>query len=145
MSPTLLADLQRLAEAYVSTLGASAQRGVWKGTFGLLTGIVGAFGGGLIAVGTFLQIEQSEGPLVAGLWVGGGVVAIAAVVAAIAITYAGRRAKRIAETNLVIARSIARADMAQLLATAQAGKSSTLVLAAAALVAGISAGRHQAR
>ncbi|MCB9957217.1 MAG: hypothetical protein H6843_01245 [Rhodospirillaceae bacterium] len=145
MSPNLLSDLQNLAEAYASNVGASARRSVWKGTFGIVTGIAGAFGAGMIAVGTFLQIEQSDGPLVAGLWVGGAVIAIAAVVAAVAINYAGRRAKRLAQANLVVAQSIARADVAQLIASAKAGGSSTLLLAAAALVAGISAGRRQAR
>lgn len=144
MSPNLLSDLQNLAEAYASNVGASAQRSVWKGTVGIVTGIVGAFGAGMIAVGTFLQIEQSDGPLVAGLWVGGAVIAIAAVLAAIAITYAGRRAKRLAQANLAVAQSIARADVAQIIASAKAGGSSTLLLAAAALVAGISAGRRQA-
>jgi hypothetical protein len=58
------------------------------------------------------------------------------------MSMAGRRAKRKAEADLALARSIAKADLQQLTDFVKGGSSSVLVMAGAALLAGIVAGRR---
>ena len=74
---------------------------------------------------------------------GGGLIAVAVVIAVVALYVAGRRAKLMAQANLAVARSILHTDMAQLLASVKTGGTGTLLLAAAALLAGIDAGRRK--
>jgi hypothetical protein len=143
MHPALLKDLQGLLEAELGRVNASAKRSVLRGATGLMAGGVVLLGIVLASVGVFLHLMDDIGPLSAGLWVGGVLVAIAVIVAGIAMSIAGRRAKLRAEADAAIARSIVSADVAKLVAAVQTGGSGTMVLAGAALVAGIAAGRRR--
>lgn len=142
MTPDLLRDLQVLLEAEMSRAGASAQRGALKGVAGMAAAGIAVLGLLLIAIGVFLHVAQDQGPLIAGLWVGGGLIVIAALAAMLGMSMAGRRAKRKAEADLAMARSIAKADFQQLTDFVKGGSSSVLVMAGAALLAGIVAGRR---
>lgn len=143
MNPNLLQDLQGLLEAELGRMQASAKRSALKGGVGLMAGGVVLLGVVLIAIGVFLHLAASTGPLEAGLWVGGVLIVLALVVAGVAINFAGRRARLRAEADAAIARSIVSADMAKLVATVRAGGSGVMVLAGAALLAGIAAGRRR--
>jgi hypothetical protein len=142
MNSTLLKDVMALLEAEVGRVGASARRGVLQGAVGMTACGVTVIGVLLIALGLFLHLSESDGPLVAGLWVGGGLIAGSALVATVAMSLAGRRAKRRAEADAAIARSIARADLAELTAVLKTGSPGIVVLAGAALLAGIMTGRR---
>jgi hypothetical protein len=143
MNPALLKDLQGLMEAELGRVRASANRSVLRGASGLMAGGVVLVGLVLAAVGVFLHLMAMIGPLEAGLWVGGVLIVLALAAAGIAMAVAGQRAKRRAEADAAIARSIVSADVAKLAAAVQAGGSGTMVLAGAALLAGIAAGRRR--
>lgn len=142
MPPDLLGDLQALLDAELGRIGASAQRGVLVNSARLLTLVAMMLGFLLIAIGVFLQLLATHGPVVAGLWVGGGLILFSAIVGGVAMSVAGRRAKRQAVANAAIARAMMSEDVTKMLATVKVGGSGTLVLAGAALLAGIVAGRR---
>jgi hypothetical protein len=142
MSPDLLRDLQVLLDAELSRAGATARRGAAQGVAGLVAAGIAVLGVLLLAVGIFLHLAQDHGPLVAGLWVGGGLIVLAALAAMVGLSVAGRRAKRKAEADVALARQIAKADVQQLVDLVKGGGTGVVVMAGAAFLAGIVAGRR---
>lgn len=142
MPPDLLGDLQKLLDAELGRIGASAQRGVLVHSVGLLTFAAMMLGVLLIAIGVFLQLLATHGPVVAGFWVGGGLIVLAALVGAVAMAVAGQQARKRAQARAAMARSLVGADISQLVAAVKGEDRGLMIMAGAALLAGIAAGRR---
>ncbi|NBC34072.1 MAG: hypothetical protein GVY13_15470 [Alphaproteobacteria bacterium] len=142
MPPDLLGDLQTLVDAELGRIGATAHRGVLTHTVGLITVAAVMLGVLLIAIGVFLHLLATHGPILAGLWVGGGLIVLAALAGAVAMAVAGQRAKKQARARAAMARSLVSSDLSQLLAAIKGEDRGLMVMAGAALLAGIVTGRQ---
>lgn len=138
----MIEDLADIASAELKRAGASTRQGALQGAVGLVVAGIAGLGLLLIAVGTFLHLMTVHGPLLAGLWVGGALFCLGAVVAGVGFSVAGRRAKARAEARARIARSVAQADLEALIGSMAGDRKTGLGLAAAALAAGFFAGRR---
>lgn len=142
MPPDLLADLQSLIDAELGRVGASAHRGVLTHMIGLIMMAAMMMGVLLIAIGVFLQLLATHGPVVAGLWVGGGLIVLAALGGAVAMAAAGRQARKRAQARAAMARSLVRTDISQIIAVLKGEDRGVMIMAGAALLAGIVTGRQ---
>lgn len=139
----LVEDLADVFGAELSRAGATTRQGALRGMVGAVVLAILGLGILLVSVGVFLHVSAAQGPLLAGLWVGGALFILAGIVAVVGLSVAGQRAKVQAETRARVARSVAQADIEALLTPFADSKHKPLIMAAGALVAGIVAGRFR--
>lgn len=139
----LLKDLVDVFDAELNRAGAKTRQGALRGMVGAVVLAILGLGILLVSVGVFLHVSSQQGPLLAGLWVGGALFILAGIVAGIGLSVAGQRAKAQAETRARLARSVAQTDLEALLKPFVDSKHKSLGMAAAALIAGVLAGRFR--
>ncbi|MEQ8964817.1 MAG: hypothetical protein RID91_03235 [Azospirillaceae bacterium] len=138
---TLLADLERVVSAETERARIAARGAAVRAVaLAVATGL-GVVGVSLVAVGVYLDRLAEQGPLAAGIVVGGGLVALAVLALVPVWALAYRRARLRARTEAAIARTVASSDL-RLLASrlVPSGGRSSILLIGAAVAAGVVAG-----
>jgi len=143
---TLAADLERIAAAESERARIAAKGAMVRTIAAGIAAALSSVGIALVAVGVYLDRLAAEGPLVAGLVVGLGLVALALIALVPVWVLAYKRARLRARTEAIVARTVASSDLKVLLSGLVPGRgTSPALLAAVALAAGIVAGATSRR